>query len=53
MSSARPCGEASYGEATVEALEDAADEYDTFLGTPDTVEEADVRFLYKLDGIGE
>jgi putative membrane protein len=45
--------EASYGEATVEALEDAAEEYDTFLGTPDTVEEADVRFLYKLDGIGE
>jgi len=45
--------EASYGEATVKALEDAGDEYDTFLGTPDTVEDADVRFLYKLDGIGD
>jgi hypothetical protein len=45
--------EAKYGEAAVEALEQAADEYDTFLGTPDTVESSDVRFLYKLAGVGE
>ncbi len=46
-------GEANLGEATVDAMEKTADEYDTFLGKPDTVETSDVRFLYKMTAIGE